>query len=103
MNTTKLKRTLKLKQNQNTPRKQGLSNIDIPPPLSLKAVLDSTQAIDANGDWLASWKQNFEAIGTPKLRSLMNVHADPYDHRSLEYYAEINGRGDELVTLEDLP
>jgi len=97
----------KQKRNNNNHRKWGSSDIHVPvppvpPPLSLKAVLDSIQVIDANGDWLASWKQNFEAIGIPKLRSLMNAHADPYDHRSLEYYAEINGRGDELVTLEDL-
>ena len=38
----------------------------------------------------------------PQLRSLMNVHADPFDHRSLEYYAEVHGREDELVTPEDL-
>ena len=27
---------------------------------------------------------------------------DPFDHRSLEYYAEAKGRGDELVTLTSL-
>jgi hypothetical protein len=104
-NTAKSRRTLKpKKQNRNSHRKQGLTDIrvDIPPPLSLETVLDSIQVVDANGDWLASWKQNFEAIGIPKLRSLVNAHADPYDHRSLEYYAEINGREDELVTLDDL-
>ena len=95
--------TLKPTQNRNNNNHRKHVPISpVPPPLSLKTVLDSIQVIDANGDWLASWKQNFEAIGIPKLRSLMNAHADPYDHRSLEYYAEINGRGNELVTLEDL-
>lgn len=61
----------------------------VPPPLSLLNVLDSIQVIDANGDWLASWKQNFEAIEIPKLRSLMSAHADPHDHLF------------ELITLDD--
>lgn len=32
----------------------------------------------------------------------MNAHADPYDHRSLEFYASMEGRGEELVTLPSL-
>lgn len=74
----------------------------VPPPLTLRAVLDSVQVVDAHGDWLACWKKNFEAIGISQLRSLMNAHADPFDHRSLEYYAEALGRGEELVTLKEL-
>ena len=74
----------------------------VPPPLTLHTVLNSVQVVDSNGDWLACWKNNFEAIGISKLRSLMNAHADPYDHRSLEYYAEAYGRGEELITLPHL-
>ena len=74
----------------------------VPPPLTLNTVLNSVQVVDNNGDWLASWKNNFEAIGITKLRSLMNAHADPFDHRSLEYYAESYGRGEELITLPHL-
>eukprot|EP00957_Ditylum_brightwellii_P196394 14963706-Ditylum_brightwellii.AAC.1 len=75
---------------------------EISPPLSLKTVIESVQVVDAGGDWLASWKKNFNGIGITQLRSLMNAHSDPYDHRSLEYFAELRGRGDELVTLKDL-
>ena len=32
----------------------------------------------------------------------MNAHADPFDHRAPEFYAELLGRGDELVTLKSL-
>ena len=32
----------------------------------------------------------------------MSAHACPYDHRSLEYYAEMRRRPDELITLRNL-
>mmetsp|Transcript_2319 Transcript_2319/g.3540 ORF Transcript_2319/g.3540 Transcript_2319/m.3540 type:complete len:568 (+) Transcript_2319:224-1927(+) len=73
-----------------------------PPPLELEEVRSSVVVVDRYGGWLSGWKQNFNAIGIPKLRSLMNAHADPYDHRALEYYAEKNGRGSELITLPSL-
>ena len=92
--------TLKPKKTKN--KKKNNETNEIPPPLSLQRVLGSVQVVDAHGDWLASWKKNFKAIGIPQLRSLVNAHADPFDHRSLEYFAEVNGRDDELVTLEDL-
>lgn len=80
-----------------------------PPPIDLNRlrktvlVLDDTTPIvdkeDKYKGWLARWKQNFDAIQIPVLRSPMSAHADPYDHRSLEFFAETTGRGDELVTL----
>ncbi len=73
-----------------------------PPALQLQEVHKSVMVVDSHGDWLTSWKQNFNTIGIKRLRSLMNAHADPYDHRALEYYAEKYGRDDELVTLKDL-
>jgi hypothetical protein len=73
-----------------------------PPPLSLEGIRKSVLVVDSNGEWLSGWKQNFEALGIKRLRSLMNAHADPYDHRSLEYYAELKGREEELVTLTTL-
>ena len=70
------------------------------PPLSLAQVLSSVTVIDKfGGGWMAGWKNNFATLEIPKLRSLMNAHADPFDHRSLEFFAEAKGRGDELVTL----
>uniref|UniRef100_A0A7S4AP57 L-ornithine N(5)-monooxygenase n=1 Tax=Pseudo-nitzschia australis TaxID=44445 RepID=A0A7S4AP57_9STRA len=76
----------------------------VPPSLSLETVRNSVLVVDSSGDrWLSQWKQNFGAIGIPKLRSLMNAHADPYDHRSLEFYAELKGRGGtELIQLPKL-
>lgn len=84
------------------------SNTDIiadtpSPPLSLAQVLSSVTVVDKHGGgWMTGWKDNFATLGIPKLRSLMNAHADPFDHRSLEFYAEAKGRGIELVTLPQL-
>lgn len=72
------------------------------PPLTLKDIWESSLVVDAHGDWMSSWKRNFQNIGITKLRSLMNAHADPYDHRSMEYFAESNKRGHDLVTLKSL-
>ena len=72
-----------------------------PPPLSLGTVRDSVLVVDSHGGWLSGWKQNFEALGIKTLRSLMNAHADPFDHRSLEFYADAS-RAEELVPLPDL-
>jgi hypothetical protein len=56
--------------------------------------------MDAHGGgWMHGWKENFQSLRIENLRSLMNAHTDPFDHRSLEYYAEATGRGKELVTL----
>lgn len=74
----------------------------IPPPLTLEEVQKSVLVVDTHGGWLRGWKENFASLRIENLRSLMNAHADPYDHRSLEFYAEAKGRGDELVTLQSL-
>ena len=83
-------------------RKRKPGKNEVPPPLPLEDVLNSVQIVDSKGDWLTGWKQNFAVLGIKTLRSLMNAHSDPYDHRALEYWAEINGRGYELVTLKNL-
>ena len=95
-----------LKHHQRTTKQEKrLTKIDCNiyhPPLKLADLLDQVMIVDSHGEWLHGWKQNFDTIGIPKLRSLMNAHADPYDYRSLEYFAEMSKRGDELVTLADL-
>lgn len=73
-----------------------------PPPLSLEEVQKSVIVVDRCGGWMSGWNENFKSLRITKLRSLMNAHNDPYDHRSLEYYAEFLGRGEELVTLPSL-
>ena len=73
-----------------------------PPHLQLKNVKTSTMVVDTHGGWMQVWKDNFESLQIKQLRSLMNAHTCPFDHRSLEYYAEAKGRGDELVTLKSL-
>ena len=75
----------------------------LPPPLTLDMILHKSTVIDLSGScWLGSWKAKFDAIDISQLRSLMNAHCDPFDHRSLEYFAEAKGRGNELITLKDL-
>ncbi len=75
---------------------------DYHPPLPIDMINDFVQVVDAHGGWMSSWKQNFEAIGISQLRSLMNAHADPFDHRSLEFYAKSKKRDADLVTLDAL-
>ena len=95
--------TLKKKSKKSRKKNQSkISSPDPPPHLKLKEVQESVLVVDTNGGWMRAWKDNFESLRIPKLRSLMNAHTDPFDHRSLEYYAEAKGRGDELVTLTSL-
>ena len=70
--------------------------------VTLDDVTKSVLIVDKYGSWLHQWTENFKALRIPHLRSLMSAHACPYDHRSLEYYAESKGRGDELITLRNL-
>jgi len=95
--------TLRSKSRKSKKKSQGNSASPDPPPhLKLNEVQKSVLVVDANGGWMQAWKDNFDSLRIPKLRSLMNAHTDPFDHRSLEYYAEAKGRGDELVTLTTL-
>lgn len=73
-----------------------------PPPLSLEDVQNSVVVVDAFGEWLTTWNDNFEGLRIPRLRSVMHAHADPFDHRSMEQYAEMYGRSEELITLKEL-
>ena len=83
-------------------RKKQHAAVAAPPPFSLEEVHKSVLIVDKQGGWRRGWKENFQSLRIGKLRSLMSAHTDPYDHRSLEYYAEAVGRGDELVTLPNL-
>lgn len=82
--------------------KSNHRNNSPPPPLTLDDVTKSVLIVDKYGSWLHQWTDTFKALRIPHLRSLMSAHACPYDHRSLEYYAEKKGRGDELITLRNL-
>ena len=73
-----------------------------PPPLTLEEIHKSVLIVDKYGTWMKGWKDNFSALKIRKLRSLMSAHNCPFDHRSLEYYAEMKHRGDELITLPNL-
>jgi hypothetical protein len=60
--------------------------------------------VDTHGSWRQTWNKQFNAICiTPELRSLMNGlqhDADPaFIHRSLECYAEMMRRKEELITM----
>ncbi|KAL9186420.1 hypothetical protein ACHAXT_005658 [Thalassiosira profunda] len=83
-------------------RKKQHAAARVPPPFSLEEVHTSVLIVDKHGGWMRGWKENFQSLRIEKLRSLMSAHTDPFDHRSLEYYAEAIGRGDELVTLPNL-
>ena len=69
--------------------KSNHCNNSTPPPLTLDDVTKSVLIVDKYGSWLHQWTDNFKALRIPHLRSLMSAHACPYDHRSLEYYAEV--------------
>eukprot|EP00956_Cyclotella_meneghiniana_P010963 scaffold15329_cov89-Cyclotella_meneghiniana.AAC.2 len=73
-----------------------------PPPLTLEEVVKSVLVVDRFGGWLQNWRDNFRALRIENLRSLMSAHNCPFDHRSLQYYARMKGREDELVTLTAL-
>ena len=80
------------------------SHANIPSPLSLEFVRTKVTVLDASGNkWMANWDQNFEEMNIQQLRSPIGAHADPYDHRGLEFYAERHKRSDELIPLESVP
>ena len=91
------KATLKKKKNRKN-NGQGKTESN-PSPLTLDEFTKSVLIVDKFGGWMHNWKENFRALQIPNLRSLMSAHNCPYDHRSLEYYAKMRGRGEELVTL----
>ncbi len=78
-----------------------------PPPIDLKTLRKSTVVIDKStpasendSGWLSQWNQNFDAIQIPYLRSPTTAHMDPFDHRSLDVYADFVGRQEELISLK---
>ena len=104
-------------------KKRSKGSPVLPPPLTLEEINTSVLVVDSYGSWMEGWKNNFNALRIPKLRSLMSAHNDPYDHRALECkfflvstqitaintyhtllsdYAEMRKRGDELITLPNL-
>eukprot|EP00977_Amphora_coffeiformis_P001106 scaffold227_cov165-Amphora_coffeaeformis.AAC.19 len=78
---------------------------DDPPHISLDFFRKHCAVIDSNGSkgWMAGWKDNFAALQIEHLRSPISAHCDPYDHRGLEFYAEMKNRSNELVGLDHMP
>lgn len=105
---TKLKRGPKAtlrspkKKSQGREKNHPMISNDVPPPLTLAEVHKSVLIVDKSGEWMRGWKDNFSSLRIKNLRSLMNAHTDPFDHRSLEHFAKLKGRGGELVTLPSL-
>jgi len=64
-------------------------------PLNIGSIV----VVDPHGKWMEGWKKNFETLEIPHLRSPTSAHSDPYDHRALELFAEMQGREDELIDL----
>lgn len=69
------------------------------PALSLEQVLSSVVVIDPAGDWMEGWNRNFDALQIQHLRSPINAHADPFDHRALQFYAEAKREEKEMISL----
>mmetsp|Transcript_57964 Transcript_57964/g.141625 ORF Transcript_57964/g.141625 Transcript_57964/m.141625 type:complete len:604 (+) Transcript_57964:85-1896(+) len=87
--------------------KAGYDSDNNPPPIDLMKIRKSVLVVDkspppSNGEsgWMSNWNKSFEAIEIPHLRSLTSAHLDPFDHRSLDVYAERNGRRGELISLD---
>ena len=75
-----------------------------PPFLSPDMIKNKVTVIDASGSkWMATWDQNFSTLDIPHLRSPIAAHADPYDHRALEFFADHQKRSDELIDLNFVP
>lgn len=76
------------------------SSLDLSQVRKSILVLDQTVPMNSKYEgWMSQWKQNFDALQISVLRSPMSAHADPFDHRSLEFFAEKKGRRNELVSL----
>jgi len=73
-----------------------------PPSISLSAIYEKTIVMDHHGGWLTNWNKHFQTLKIPQLRSLVSAHADPYDHRSLEFYAEKTHQEEQLIYLPHL-
>lgn len=94
------KATLKARRTRKC--KKASKNEPCPPPLTVQEFAKSVLVVDKYGKWMHNWDMNFKSLRIQNLRSLMSAHNCPHDHRSLEYYAKMKGRGDELVTLPNL-
>ena len=82
---------------------------DNPPPIDLIRLRKSTLIIDKSmpasendSGWLSHWNYNFDAIQIPYLRSPTTAHMDPFDHRTLDVYADFVKRQEDLISLKYL-
>lgn len=79
-------------------------NNPVPPPWSLALVRSKVTVLDAHSNrWMSNWDENFDNIQIRSLRSPSSAHADPYDFRALDFYAEYHKReSSDLVMLPHL-
>ncbi|CAJ1956437.1 unnamed protein product [Cylindrotheca closterium] len=94
---------------QKTKRKKSKDG-DQSPSIPASFVKENFLVVDASADepcslhgWMGHWQKNFEIMEISQLRSPIAAHADPYDHRTLELYAEAQGRKEELIMLPHIP
>ncbi|GBF97256.1 hypothetical protein Rsub_09947 [Raphidocelis subcapitata] len=62
----------------------------------------NVSVVDASGDWMARWRDQFSALQIPHLRSNSGLHVDPHDAYSLTHFAEARGRGKEVQPLRHI-
>ena len=60
--------------NKKSKRKKKICTKGAPPALTLEEVEKSVLVVDAQGEWMRGWKENFSSLRIENLRSLMNAH-----------------------------
>ncbi|CAE7446821.1 unnamed protein product [Symbiodinium necroappetens] len=58
--------------------------------------------VDSTGSWMERWRNQFDALAIPFLRSHEMMHPDAFDHSTLSVWAAAKSRNDFLF-LENLP
>ena len=61
--------------------------------------LPRTLVVDSHGHFMAQWAADFAAMGIDHLRSHEHMHPCPFDFRSLQVWAEVQGRDGELKAM----
>ena len=58
--------------------------------------LPKSVVVDSHGEWMAEWKQNFDALEIQTTRSHADFHPCPFDYKSLRVWAHQQHRQSEL-------
>ncbi|CAM9311836.1 unnamed protein product [Discosporangium mesarthrocarpum] len=61
--------------------------------------LPRTLVVDSHGQWMAQWKNNFEALGIQYLRSHTHLHPCPFDYESMSLWVAMERRRAELKQM----